>query len=80
MQINVKGFNDMHCTAIVKIMVKLGPHRFQKQVQTMKTLLQIGFTFAEADLGGGAGDGRLFPQGFDPLPTQRVHPLYYFEI
>ena len=29
----------------------------------------------------GAGGGRLFSlQGFDRLPTQRVPPLYYFEI
>ena len=31
----------------------------------------------------GRGWGRLAdvpPQGFDPLPTQRVSPLYFFEI
>ena len=31
-----------------------------------------------ADLGGGGGGGgadALSPQGFDPLPTQRVPPL-----
>ena len=27
--------------------------------------------------GGGGGDGRFFSQGFDPLPTQRVPPLYF---
>ena len=34
-----------------------------------------------ADLGGGgAVGGHSFPQGFDPPPTQRVSPLYYFKI
>ena len=32
-----------------------------------------------ADLGGGAGADTPL-QRFDPLPTQRVPPLYYFEI
>ena len=38
--------------------------------------------FTGADLvGGGGGVGRtLYFQGFDSLPTQRVPPLYYFEI
>ena len=31
-----------------------------------------------ADLGGAGADTPL--QRFDPLPTQRVPPLYYFEI
>ena len=35
------------------------------------------------DLGGGGGGGGgrfpFQPQEFDPLPNQRVPPLYYFE-
>ena len=35
---------------------------------------------AGADLGGGGGGGRTpTPQGFDPLPTQRVPPLILFQ-
>ena len=30
--------------------------------------------------GGGEGADAFFHQGFDPLPTQRVPPLYYFDI
>ena len=30
--------------------------------------------------GGGKGGVRSFSQGFDPQPTQRVPPLYFFEI
>ena len=30
--------------------------------------------------GGGGGANAFSPQGFDLLPTQRVHPLYYFEM
>ena len=32
-----------------------------------------------ADLGGGAGGADAPPQGFDPLPTQRVPPLILFQ-
>ena len=32
----------------------------------------------EVDLGEGVTPPP--PQGFDPLPTQRVPPLYYFEM
>ena len=32
------------------------------------------------DLRGAVGADALLPQGFDSLPTQRVPPLYYFEI
>ena len=35
---------------------------------------------AGVDIGGGGGVMTLSPQGFDPLPTQRVPPLYYFEV
>ena len=36
--------------------------------------------YSGADLGGGGGGLPSFPQGFEPLPTRRVPPLYYFEI
>ena len=39
-----------------------------------KTSLRPG-----ADLGGAGCGGRLLPQGFDPLPTQRVPPLILFQ-
>ena len=41
--------------------------------------LSSGFRGGGAVRGGGGADA-LFPQGFDPLPTQRVPPLHYFEI
>ena len=33
-------------------------------------------TGADLGEGGGRGGGRSFPQGFDPLPTQRVPPPF----
>ena len=40
--------------------------------------------YSGADLGGGRGGGRPpppppLPQGFEPLPTQRVPPLVLFK-
>ena len=39
--------------------------------------------YSGADLGGGGGGGggadAPLPQGFDPLPTQRVPPLILFQ-
>ena len=41
----------------------------------------LAWSTAGADLAGGGGGANAFsPQGFDLLPTQGVHPLYYFEI
>ena len=38
-------------------------------------------SYSEVDLGGGGSRADASPpQVFDPLPTQRVLPLYYFEI
>ena len=43
------------------------------QLLSSKLLSEKSYINTGADLGGG-GRTRFFPQGFDPLPTQRVPP------
>ena len=55
----------------------------QVEISLELTTIRLRLEFAPATRGGFMGGGSVvivLPQEFDPLPTQRVHPLYYFEI
>ena len=57
-----------------KIYQKTPLRRREANKKSMMMMIRGGFGGG----GGRAGGGRLFPQGFDPLPTQRVPPWVLF--